>query len=100
MFILLVRYIRLIVKSPIVMIFPVQIRAARVLLGLSQQDLAEQTHVSIGTIKRIEAYRFELTGTAQTMARIQQALERGGIVFIDQDDTSGPGVRLRRPITP
>jgi transcriptional regulator with XRE-family HTH domain len=82
------------------MIFPIQVRAARILLGLSQQDLADRASVSLGTIKRIEAARFELAGTAQTMARIQQALESAGIIFIDQDAQSGPGVRLRRPILP
>jgi len=82
------------------MIFPIQVRAARVLVGLSQQDLADRTSVSLGTIKRIEAARFELAGTAQTMARIQQALEKAGIIFIDQDAQAGPGVRLRRQIQP
>ena len=82
------------------MIFPIQVRAARILLGLSQQDLADRASVSLGTIKRIEAARFELAGTAQTMARIQQALESAGIIFIDQDAQAGPGVRLRRPISP
>ena len=78
------------------MIFPVQIRAARVLVGLSQQELAEQAGVSLGTVKRVEAAREELAGTAQTIARIQVALETEGIIFIDQDENNGPGVRLRR----
>jgi transcriptional regulator with XRE-family HTH domain len=78
------------------MIFPIQIRAARGLVGLSQQDLAEHASVSLGTIKRIEAAGIELSGTAQTMARIQRALENAGIIFIDQDGEGGPGVRLRQ----
>ena len=81
------------------MIFPVQIRAARVLVGLSQQELAEQAGVSLGTVKRVEAAREELAGTAQTIARIQVALETEGIIFIDQDENNGPGVRLRRRLT-
>ena len=80
------------------MIFPIQIRAARVLVGLSQNDLAERASVSLGTIKRIEAARVEVAGTAQTMARIQRALESAGIIFIDQDGERGPGVRLRQPL--
>ena len=80
------------------MIFPVQIRAARVLIDLSQQDLAERASVSLGTIKRIEAARLEVAGTAQTIARIQRALESAGIIFIDQDRHTGPGVRLRQPL--
>jgi hypothetical protein len=49
-------------------------------------------------IKRIEAAREELTGNAQTMGRIQRALEAAGVVFIEQDGKNGPGVRLRKPI--
>jgi len=35
---------------------------------------------------------------AADRARIQAALEAAGIVFIDQDGTRGPGVRLRNPL--
>ncbi len=80
------------------MIFPIQIRAARVLVGLGQEDLAALAGVGVGTIKRIEAAGKELAGTAQTMARIQRALESKGIIFIDQDDKQGPGVRLKKPL--
>lgn len=80
------------------MIYPVQIRAARVLLGLSQQEVAELSNVGLATIKRVEAAGSELTGTAQTMGRIQRALEAKGVVFIAQDDKQGPGVRLKEPL--
>ena len=80
------------------MIFPIQISAARVLLGMSQKDLAARASVGLGTIKRIEAAREKLAGTAQTIAQIQRALEGDGIVFIDQDGSNGPGVRLRKPL--
>jgi transcriptional regulator with XRE-family HTH domain len=77
------------------MILPIQIRSARALVGLSQQDLAKQARVSLGTIKRIELAGIEVAGTVKTMMLIQRALERAGIVFIEQDDKGGPGVRLR-----
>ena len=80
------------------MIYPRQIRAARVLLGLSQQQLATRSAIGLATLKRIEAAGTELTGTAQTMSRIQKALQTAGITFIDQDDEQGPGVRLRKPL--
>ncbi len=80
------------------MIYPLQIRAARVLLKLSQGELAERSRIGLATLKRIEAAGDELTGTAQTMARIQRALEAAGIVFIDQDEKNGPGVRLKKPL--
>jgi transcriptional regulator with XRE-family HTH domain len=80
------------------MIFPIQIRAARALLGLSQEDLARQASIGIVTVKRLEAAGERIRGTAQTMARIQRALESAGIIFIDQDGERGPGVRLRQPL--
>lgn len=76
------------------MIFPVQIRAARVLIGMSQVELAERASISVATVKRIEAARAELSGTISTIASIQRALEEAGVIFIDQDQRSGPGVRL------
>ena len=80
------------------MIFPIQISAARVLLGMSQVELAQRASVGIGTIKRIEAEREQLAGTMRTIAKIQRALEAAGIVFIEQNGTQGPGVRLREPL--
>ena len=80
------------------MIFPLQISAARVLLGMSQIELAQRASVGIGTIKRIEAERDQLAGTMRTIAKIQRALEGAGIVFIEQNGAQGPGVRLRDPL--
>ncbi len=40
----------------------------------------------------------EFAGKAQTLARIQRALEAEGVVFIDQNDQEGPGVRLKTPL--
>lgn len=98
-FVLLVPFIILRVKILAQrMIFPIQVRAARVLAGFSQSDLAQRAAVSVGTIKRIEAARAEIAGTAQTMARIQRALESAGVIFIDQDAQGGPGVRLRQAL--
>jgi transcriptional regulator with XRE-family HTH domain len=78
------------------MIYPFQIRAARVLLGLSQEQLAKRSGVGLATLKRIEAAGQELTGTVQTMSRIQRALEVAGIIFIDQSAEHGPGLLLRK----
>ena len=80
------------------MIYPIQIRAARSLLGLSQEQLADQSQLGVVTVKRLEASGTEIRGSAQTMARLQRALEAAGIIFIDQDGERGPGVRLRDPL--
>ena len=72
-----------------------QIRAARALLNLSQADLAETASVHVATIRRIEAAA-QIRGAAETMWKIQSALEKAGVEFIPADDTKGPGVRLKK----
>jgi transcriptional regulator with XRE-family HTH domain len=80
------------------MIYPIQVRAARALLGLSQEELAERASIGIMTVKRVEAAGAVIRGSAQTMVRIQRALEKAGVVFEEEDADRGPGVRLRRPL--
>ena len=76
------------------MLIPSQIKAARALLGLGQKELSKLAGVGISTLKRIELAN-EITGAAQTVWKIQTALEKAGIQFIPADDAMGPGVRLR-----
>jgi transcriptional regulator with XRE-family HTH domain len=80
------------------MIYPVQIRAARGLLGMGQEELASLATISVVTLKRLEAAGIRIRGSAQTLSRLQRALEGVGIVFIEQDGAQGPGVRLRDPL--
>lgn len=70
-----------------------QLRAARALLRMSQQDLAEQSGVSLPTIKRIEVMSGEIGAHTSTIRALQSALEAAGIAFIDQNG-GGAGVRL------
>jgi hypothetical protein len=35
---------------------------------------------------------------AENVWKVQQALENGGVIFIDQGDGRGPGVRLKDPL--
>jgi predicted transcriptional regulator len=74
-----------------------QIKASRALLAWSQEDLAEAADVSLPTIKRLEANDGPVGGRSGTGAKIQIALERAGVEFIDEDG-GGPGVRLRKPV--
>lgn len=80
------------------MIYPVQVRAARGLLGMGQEELAALASISIVTLKRLEAAGTEIRGAASTHLRLQRALEGAGIIFIEQSATQGPGVRLRDPL--
>jgi transcriptional regulator with XRE-family HTH domain len=72
-----------------------QIKAARALLGWSQETLAAAAVVSVPTIKRLEAEDGMLGGRNETAAKIRSALEAAGVEFIDENG-GGPGVRLRK----
>jgi transcriptional regulator with XRE-family HTH domain len=69
-----------------------QLKAARALLGWSQQDLARESNVSQPTIARIESGDGVLSGRPATAEKIRAALEENGIEFTNG---SSPGVRLR-----
>jgi len=72
-----------------------QIRAARGLLGWSQADLSEKAGVGLTTIRRFEGRSGPVSGTVDTVVRIKDALQSGGVIFLDQDAAGGIGVRLR-----
>ena len=77
------------------MIFYEQIRAGRALLGWSQLDLANAASVGVATVRRLEASA-EIRGSAETVWKIQTALEKAGVEFIPADEMKGPGVRLKQ----
>lgn len=78
------------------MIDAAQVRAARGLLNISQTDLAKIASVHVATIRRLEAAT-GVRGAADTLWKMQQALEAAGVEFIPEEAGRGPGVRLRRP---
>jgi predicted transcriptional regulator len=78
------------------MIFAAQIRAARALLDWRQDDLARAADVGITTIRRIEAQPGRVMGYVSTVLRVQAALEKAGILFTDEDEFGGIGVRLQK----
>jgi transcriptional regulator with XRE-family HTH domain len=78
------------------MLEPAQIRAARALLGWRQEDLSKASGVGTATIHRIEKSNGPITGYVSTIVRIQAALEQAGILFIDDDETAGIGLRLTK----
>jgi len=71
-----------------------QIRAARALLGWSQQELADKAIVSTNAVNRLE--RGLVDSRTSTLAAVQKALIRGGVEFISAD-VKGEGVRLIAP---
>ena len=71
-----------------------QLRAARALLGLDQEVLAEKVGVSDNTIRNMEACGAEpVGGFASTRDKVRAALEGLGIEFLNGGE---PGVRLRK----
>jgi transcriptional regulator with XRE-family HTH domain len=76
-----------------------QIRAARALLGIGQQDLSRLAQVGINTVKRVEQSA-EMTGSVRTLWKIQTTLEAAGIEFISAEGGKGPGVRLKEVTGP
>ena len=62
-----------------------QLKAARALLGWSQEELATASDVSLPTIKRLEAAEGWLAGRQTTSHKIRAALELAGIEFLNEN---------------
>ncbi|MBA4800104.1 helix-turn-helix transcriptional regulator [Rhizobium oryzihabitans] len=72
-----------------------QSRAARALLGWTQETLADKARVSLTALKRLESESgFEVYET--TRDQVRRSFEDNGIVFLNSD--RGVGVMLVREI--
>ena len=71
-----------------------QCKGARAMLGWSRDRLAKSSTVGLRTLVDFES------GARQpydrTLADLRRALEEAGIIFIDEDDIDGVGVRLKK----
>ena len=77
-------------------LLPVQCKMARAALGWGVRDLAAKAEVSVETVVRFENGE-QLR--EQTLDKVSQAIERGGVIFIAEDEASGrggAGVRLNK----
>jgi uncharacterized protein (DUF433 family)/transcriptional regulator with XRE-family HTH domain len=74
-------------------VIPPQVRAARALLGWSQEELAREAGVAITTVRDVEGEKRAETAAAGEVVR---ALKNGGVEFVPGSATSGPGVRLAK----
>ncbi|WP_232845052.1 helix-turn-helix domain-containing protein [Paracoccus onubensis] len=77
-------------------IFPEQIRAARGLLGWTQEDLANASGLTVRTLARIESA--QTTPRQTTLEALSAALEAAGVEFIPENG-GGPGVRLAHKLS-
>lgn len=74
-----------------------QLRAARALLRWEQKRLAEESGVSLETVKRLEAMPGAVSAMAGTVEAVRKAFEAHGVKFIPEGPyhgDGGPGVRL------
>jgi len=73
-------------------VLPVQVRAARGLVGWSQEQLAEHAKVGLSTVRDFEAGRRQ--PMRNNLEAIAAALEAAGVQFIPENG-GGAGVRLK-----
>lgn len=74
-----------------------QLKAARALADINQEQLAAVASVNINTIRNMEARGAEvLKSGLDTIQKVQRALEAAGIQFIPENG-GGAGVRLAKP---
>jgi len=73
-----------------------QLRAGRALLDWSQDQLAERAEVGVATIRRMESQNGLIGGSSRSVWALQEALERGGVVFLNDEEDLGAGVRLAK----
>jgi transcriptional regulator with XRE-family HTH domain len=72
-----------------------QIRAARALVGISAEELAELAGVTSKTVQRFESVEGIPPSRSGTLESVKVALEAEGIEFMGDPEKS-PGVRLHR----
>jgi transcriptional regulator with XRE-family HTH domain len=66
-----------------------QLRAARAMARMDQEELAKAAGVTGNTVRRLEAMEGRLRATTTTVDSLQRALETAGVVF------TARGVELR-----
>ena len=74
-----------------------QLAAARALAGLGQAEVAAAAHISLPTLRRMEASKGAVSGLANNVLAVRRVLESAGVIFLEDGATlaGGPGVRLR-----
>ena len=80
------------------MITASQLRAARALLGIDQQRMADLAGVSLPTIQRMEASSDNVRGVVGSLMKVLEALDQAGLEMIGDGAVSvggGRGVRYK-----
>lgn len=80
------------------MLSSAQMKAARALLEWDQRKLAKAAGVSVPTIQRMEGSEQNVRANVDTLMKVLEALDRGGVEVIAPggvSTASGRGVRLK-----
>jgi transcriptional regulator with XRE-family HTH domain len=80
------------------MITAAQLRAARAMLGIGQQRLADLAGLSVPTIQRMEASDGVVRGNVDSLTKLVGAFDSAGVELIGEGAASqggGRGVRLK-----
>ncbi|MFA5899137.1 MAG: transcriptional regulator [Hyphomicrobium sp.] len=83
------------------MITALQMRAARALLGIDQQTLANLAGVSLPTIQRMEASDGNVRGVIDSLIKVISAFDLAGVELIGdnvQSTGQGRGVRFKQAL--
>jgi transcriptional regulator with XRE-family HTH domain len=72
-----------------------QIRAARALLGWSQQRLADEAGVSVITVKRLEAQEEDFRARYDIVMKVKGAVEQAGVEFLGEGFSHGVQLKPR-----
>ena len=82
------------------MITSYQMKAARIILGLDQRELAVLSELSLPTIQRMESSKGIVKGNIDTLVKLIKTFENAGVELIAENLSSigqGRGVRLIEP---
>jgi len=69
---------------------------ARAALRWKVDDLAEATGLTWARVQQMERADDVPSASEQNLKTVRQVLEDAGVVFIAEDDSAGPGVRVRK----
>ena len=78
-------------------VFSEQLRAARALIRMSQDELVDRSGVSIATVRRLEGKDGPLPARSDSGNRMIEVLVDAGVKFIGASEKAGLGVRLESP---